>query len=147
MTTADTLPRKLFDLNKRLACQAAEMTGRAAKVVTDSAGRVVDASRSAGKTVVGQARSAADRSTEATRRGVKEVAGQAEAQGAQVASTVDHEANRVVDRANDAVDGTPPPGTAYEDWTRDQLYIRAQELDVPGRASMSKAQLIRALRR
>ncbi len=34
----------------------------------------------------------------------------------------------------------------YEDWTRDDLYERARELDVDGRSSMSKAELIDALR-
>ncbi|NND75769.1 MAG: Rho termination factor [Ilumatobacter sp.] len=39
--------------------------------------------------------------------------------------------------------GASPP---YEEWTKDELYTRAQELDIEGRASMTKAELIRALR-
>ncbi len=39
--------------------------------------------------------------------------------------------------------GKAPP---YEDWTKDDLYARARELDIAGRSSMSKAQLIDALR-
>jgi hypothetical protein len=35
---------------------------------------------------------------------------------------------------------------AYEDWTRDELYGRAQELEIEGRSSMSKGELIDALR-
>ncbi|MGF1562286.1 MAG: Rho termination factor [Geminicoccaceae bacterium] len=35
---------------------------------------------------------------------------------------------------------------AYEDWSKDALYARAQELDIDGRASMSKEELIEALR-
>lgn len=38
--------------------------------------------------------------------------------------------------------GQPP----YEDWTKDALYSRAQELDVDGRSSMDKDELIAALR-
>lgn len=34
----------------------------------------------------------------------------------------------------------------YEDWTRDDLYGRAQELEIDGRSDMTKAQLIEALR-
>ena len=34
----------------------------------------------------------------------------------------------------------------YEDWTRDELYERAQELDVEGRSDMTKDELIDALR-
>lgn len=34
----------------------------------------------------------------------------------------------------------------YEDWTRDELYERARELDVDGRSGMDKSSLIDALR-
>ncbi|SEQ04853.1 Rho termination factor, N-terminal domain [Loktanella sp. DSM 29012] len=39
--------------------------------------------------------------------------------------------------------GRQPP---YEEWTKDDLYARAQELDVAGRSDMTKAELIEALR-
>lgn len=39
--------------------------------------------------------------------------------------------------------GQSPP---YEEWTFDDLYERAAELDVEGRSEMSKEQLIEALR-
>jgi len=35
---------------------------------------------------------------------------------------------------------------AYEEWTRDDLRRRARELDIPGRSTMSKTELIDALR-
>jgi hypothetical protein len=35
----------------------------------------------------------------------------------------------------------------YQDWSKDDLMARAQELDIKGRSSMDKSQLIRALRR
>lgn len=38
--------------------------------------------------------------------------------------------------------GQPP----YEDWTKDELYERAQELKIDGRSDMDKAELIDALR-
>ncbi len=34
----------------------------------------------------------------------------------------------------------------YEEWTRDELYERAQELDIEGRSDMNKDELISALR-
>ena len=34
----------------------------------------------------------------------------------------------------------------YEDWTKEDLRTRARELDIKGRSSMSKAQLVDALR-
>src|SRR5690606_6595816 len=39
--------------------------------------------------------------------------------------------------------GQSPP---YEDWTREELYERAREVDIDGRAGMTKEQLIDALR-
>ena len=39
--------------------------------------------------------------------------------------------------------GKQPP---YEDWSKDELYDRAQELDIDGRSDMSKDELIEALR-
>ena len=35
---------------------------------------------------------------------------------------------------------------AYEDWSKDDLYGRAQELDIEGRSDMTKDELIDALR-
>lgn len=34
----------------------------------------------------------------------------------------------------------------YEEWSKDALYERAQELEIDGRSSMNKAELIEALR-
>ncbi len=39
--------------------------------------------------------------------------------------------------------GAAPP---YEDWSRDDLYRQARRLDVEGRSSMRKSELIAALR-
>ena len=38
------------------------------------------------------------------------------------------------------------PGRSYEEWTKDELYAKAREVDVAGRSSMSKGELISALR-
>jgi len=42
--------------------------------------------------------------------------------------------------------GTGNPTTSLESRTRDQLLNRARELDIPGRSSMRKAELISAIR-
>ena len=39
--------------------------------------------------------------------------------------------------------GQQPP---YEDWSKDELYDRAQEIGIDGRSDMSKPELIDALR-
>jgi len=36
--------------------------------------------------------------------------------------------------------------SAYEDWTKDDLYDRAREIGIEGRSKMSKGELIDALR-
>ena len=51
-------------------------------------------------------------------------------------------------QANDDVSpsekgGSQPP---YEEWTKDELYDRAQELEIDGRSDMTKDELIEALR-
>ena len=40
--------------------------------------------------------------------------------------------------------GSSPP---YEEWTRDELYERAKELEIEGRSDLTKDELIEALRR
>ena len=55
-------------------------------------------------------------------------------------------ANAAADEGRDEIGergGSQPP---YEEWTRDELYERAQELDVDGRSDMDKDELIEALR-
>ncbi|MBV2358380.1 Rho termination factor [Thalassococcus sp. CAU 1522] len=51
-------------------------------------------------------------------------------------------------QANDTMSPSEKGGQArpYEEWTRDDLYQRARELDIDGRSDMTKAKLIEALR-
>lgn len=51
-------------------------------------------------------------------------------------------------QANDRQSPSRKGGKAprYEDWTRDELYQRARELEIAGRSGMNKAELISALR-
>ena len=48
------------------------------------------------------------------------------------------------DRTTAAKRGGGSP--SYDDWAKDDLYERAQELDIDGRSSMTKDELIDALR-
>ena len=50
--------------------------------------------------------------------------------------------------ASDEINAAEKGGKArpYEDWSKDALYRRAQELDIPGRSDMTKAELIAVLR-
>ena len=51
-------------------------------------------------------------------------------------------------QANNAQNPSEKGGKAqpYEEWSKDDLYERAQELDVEGRSDMTKDELITALR-
>ena len=51
-------------------------------------------------------------------------------------------------RANDDMEPSRKGGKAppYEEWSKDDLYERAKELDVEGRSDMTKGDLIDALR-
>lgn len=51
-------------------------------------------------------------------------------------------------QANDEMEPSRKGGKAppYEDWTKEELMDRAQELDIEGRSKMDKSELIAALR-
>ena len=51
-------------------------------------------------------------------------------------------------KANDSQHPSKKGGKAppYEEWTKDELYDRAQEIGIEGRSDMTKDQLIEALR-
>ncbi|QDC09433.1 Rho termination factor [Oceanicola sp. D3] len=51
-------------------------------------------------------------------------------------------------QANDAMEPSKKGGKAppYEEWTAQELYDRAKELDISGRSEMTKDELIEALR-
>ena len=169
MPQATPLQRKVCELNKAIVQTTMSNIASVAGLVGRSVGRTLDTSRTAGKTVVGQTRSATERAADtvatsartvagqtraaasksaaAITSSAKEVAGQATAQGAKVATKVDREANHVVDETTRKVSEQPSRGTSYEDWTKAQLLGRARELDIDGRATMNKAELVDALRR
>lgn len=55
-------------------------------------------------------------------------------------------ANAAANTSRSAVGRKGGKAGEYDDWTKDRLLRRARELDIPGRSSMSKAQLVDALR-
>ncbi len=55
-------------------------------------------------------------------------------------------ANAAANRSRESVGEKGGESGSYENWTRDELYSRAQELDIQGRSDMTKDELIEALR-
>ena len=141
-----TVARKMYEFNKAVVTVSLDTTRTVLGAVGDGVSSAVKTLRDSGSTVVGQTRSAVDRTASQAATGAKEVAGQARAQGDQASARLDEIADRTARRATAAVDTSPSSGTPYEEWTKSELYERAQELDIDGRSGMSKPQLIRALR-
>ena len=100
-----------------------------------------------GKDTIGQARSAVERTSSTAQRTSKETIGQARAQAKITGKAARRSTTALLDDATRAIepDGDDKPA-AIDDWTKAELYERAQELEIDGRSSMSKAELVRALR-
>ena len=140
------MARKMYEFNKAVVSTSLDTTRAVLSAVGEGVSSTVKTLRDSGATVAGQTRSAVDRTMEQASTGAKEVTGQARAQGAQASARIDEIADRTARRATSAVDDSPSSGTPYEEWSKRDLYERAQELDIDGRSGMSKPQLIAALR-
>ncbi|SDM16341.1 Rho termination factor, N-terminal domain [Corynebacterium mycetoides] len=55
-------------------------------------------------------------------------------------------ANAAANSSRSKVSAKGGESGSYDDWTKDELYARAQELDIAGRSDMTKDELIEALR-
>lgn len=130
---ADTvfrLPRAVVGTTYAVAKQATES-------VVDATGAVVRQVRSSSKRVMTTVRgesahvkSDVARITEATKTGVKDIAALVETATDDVTEEIKHIGDEAVD---------------YHKWTKDELYDRAQQLDIAGRSGMSKEELIAAI--
>lgn len=131
--------------------ELAEATGEAvedsAETLRDTGRRSARTARRAGSRIADQAREAA-RDVERNFSVVSDEAGD-------VGGRIGEEAEEAAERSVKAADtgtartseaGATRPSGPYENWTKDELYDRAQELDIEGRSGMSKNQLLRALR-
>jgi len=112
-----------------------------------SASRTAKVAESTAKQTAGQAKSAVSRTAKVAESTAKQTTGQAKRQARATADAAHDAANELVDDATISVDpDAHPRGVAYEEWTKSDLYDRAQELDLEGRSTMSKPELISALR-
>lgn len=156
-STLPTVPAKVFHLQRTITGATIGRSAAVAGLLAESTRDFLLSARTAGKTVTGQTRAAAEDVVTTARVGARTVAGQSSAQGRRVAATATDEATTLLDRAIDAVEedvedidenttDRPGSGKPYEQWTKAELLERARELDIEGRAGLSKPQLIKALR-
>ncbi len=128
--TAFRLPRAVVGTTYAVAKQA---TGS----VADATGAIMRQVRSSGKRVVTTVKgesagvqSDVARITEATKTGVKGIASRVETATEDVTEEIRHIGDEAVN---------------YQNWTKDELYDRAQQLNVTGRSGMTKEELIAAI--
>lgn len=123
---------------------AADSSGR---ILRDTGRQVIGDVRQARTTVVNRVNEAAD----GLGRTLRVVTNRADSVGDTVASAADDASDKVVKAADAGVaesakTGSRRPTGAYANWSKDELYERAQELDIDGRSNMTKKELITALR-
>lgn len=141
------LPAKSFALGRATVRRTNDVV---MSVVSDVARRmdtVVTTARTGARTTAGQAKSAVERTAQMAETTAKQTIGQAARQAATTTDAAQDATGELLDDATATVDpDAAPRGIAYEDWTKSDLYDRAQELGIDGRSSMSKRELIAALR-
>jgi hypothetical protein len=126
----------------------------------------VTVGRNAARTVTGTARHAGGQSADVASIGVRRTIGQARAQSARTADSARDSGGTVADELRELADATISAATdvadevaatataavqgtpvSYDHWTKKDLYDLAQDLDIDGRSSMNKDELIAAIER
>jgi hypothetical protein len=140
VTVASTGTTQLIDAT-------GDAVGASAGTLRKTGRRAVGDARQASSTIKNRAGAAADE----VERNFSVVADRADRVEDRVETETEAAARKVVKAADAGVAetgraGANRPAGPYENWTKQELYERAQELDVDGRSNMSKNQLVKALR-
>lgn len=140
------VPAKTLELTRASVRRANDIAVSVADRIGEFARPVASTATTATRTVVGQARSAVDRSMTTIRRTRNETIGQFGAQVERTAKTVRDETTDLLDDAAKAVAPETTNPASLKDLTKSELYDRAQALDIEGRSQMTKDELVKALR-
>lgn len=140
------IPAKSLELTRASVRRANDVAVSVADRIGEFARPVASTATTATRTVVGQARSAVDRSVATMRRTRNETIGQFEAQVGRTAKTLRDETTDLLDDAAKAVAPETTNPASLQDLSKAELYERAQNLDIEGRSAMSKDELVAALR-
>lgn len=141
------LPKKVAAYNRAVADRAFGQARRGNEMVVDAFRPVVRVADHGVRTVVGTTKWAIDQTAQTATTGVKTVVGQAQAQVKRTAGTLGDQTADLVDEATERVVTAERTAsrTALRSMTKAELYEIAQDLDIDGRAAMTKAQLVTAI--
>ncbi len=141
------IPSKALGLTRATAHRVNATASDVANDVGRQLGRLGSTAGTAFSTSVGQSRSAVERTSSTARRTSKEAIGQTRAQTKRTGRAAQTSATALLDDASRAIepDGDGRPAS-LDDWTKADLYERAQQLDIDGRSTMSKRELVQAIR-
>ena len=146
-TSLPSIPAKSLAFSRASARRVIDTTSDVACTVGRRIDSVWSTASTGAKTSVGQATSAVNRTAKVAGDTARQTAGQVRAETAQTIDAATDAAEQLLNDGTQAVDpDRPNPGVPYSQWTKAQLYERAQDLDVDGRSSMTKKQLVTALR-
>lgn len=159
------LPAIALRVQRRISKRAMSMMCEMASTFQSSARTAADETATSASTIAGTARSAGDDVLDAAAVAGRRVVGQTKAETRQAVDAVETEAERTAESGREAIDelhedaiealeaveqaidpDKSSTGEAYEDLTKQQLYDRATAMNIAGRSSMNKAQLIEAVR-
>jgi hypothetical protein len=141
------IPARALGLSRATAHRVNSTASAIVNDVGRQVGRFSSTAQSALSTTAGQTRSAVERTAETAQHTGAEASGQARAQARRTAKQAQRSSTALLDDATRAVEPADDGRAAsLDDWSKAELYERAQELDLEGRSSMSKKQLVRALR-
>jgi len=141
------LPKKIVAYNRVAAERAFAQARRNNDLVVDAFRPVVKVADTGVRTVVGTTKWAVEQTATTALTGARSVVGQAKAQVKRTAATLNDQATDLVDEATDRVVAAEQSveRTALKSMTKAELYQMAQDLDIDGRADMTKAQLVAAI--
>lgn len=141
------LPSKSVALTRAAGRRTAAVASSTADAIGERLSTIGSTVATATRTTVGQARSAAERTYKTVCANTAEAFGQARAQTGKVVDTVETETADLLDDATDAVAPETVNPASLEDLSKSELYDRAQAAGIEGRSTMTKDELVRALRR
>ena len=141
------LPKKIVAYNRVVAERAFAQARRNNDLVIDAFRPVVKVADTGVRTVVGTTKWAVEQTAGTALTGARSVVGQAKAQAKRTATTLKDQTTDLVDEATDRVVAAEKSveRTALTSMTKAELYQMAQDLDIDGRAEMTKAQLVAAI--